>query len=248
MLDISSQVIRAPTIPPKIAFANHAMANIRSSLIVSAAADSRARRRGGRSAFGSHHARFRDNWEGIMTVNKRTKLGVTVAVAVLAGLTSGTAGMLVLVVAWLLIVWGQAPERTESYVGGLPGGNYLLKALARIDQIFWPPDLTQTDLVREEQEALTPEEPGQEDTAQDDEANLAREEYFRDILRGYSPEARRRLHQLNITGAPKSVLDEEWVQFFRDGLVETTYSGRGGVRSELKELIGKLLGEFQDGP
>ena len=56
-----------------------------------------------------------------MTLNKRTKLGVTVAVAVLAGLTSGLAGMLVLVVAWLLIVWGQAPERTESFVGGLPG-------------------------------------------------------------------------------------------------------------------------------
>ena len=94
------------------------MANIRSSLIVWAAADSRASRRGGRSAFGSRHARFRDNWEGIMALNKRTKLGVTVAVAVLAGLTSGLAGMLVLVVAWLLIVWGQAPERTESFVGG----------------------------------------------------------------------------------------------------------------------------------
>jgi len=45
-----------------------------------------------------------------MILNKRTKLGVTVAVAVLVGLTSGLAGMLVLVVAWLLIVWGQAPE------------------------------------------------------------------------------------------------------------------------------------------
>ncbi len=186
-----------------------------------------------------------------MTLNKRTKLGVTVAVAVLAGLTSGLAGMLVLVVAWLLIVWGQAPERTESFVGGLPGGNYLLKALACIDQIFWPRDLRQTDLVREEEEEredLAPEELGQEDTAQDDEANLAREEYFRDILRGYSPEARRRLRQLHITEDPRSVLDEEWVQFFRDGLVETTYSGRGGVRSELKELISKLLGEFQDAP
>ena len=39
-----------------------------------------------------------------MILNKRTKLGVTVAVAVLVGLTSGLAGMLVLVVAWLLIV------------------------------------------------------------------------------------------------------------------------------------------------
>jgi len=67
----TSSVIRAPTIPPKIAFANHAMANIRSSLIVWAAADSRAPRLGGRSAFGSHHARFRVTWEGTMALNKR---------------------------------------------------------------------------------------------------------------------------------------------------------------------------------
>ena len=178
-----------------------------------------------------------------MALNKRTKLGFAVGVAALAGLTSGLAGMLVLVLAWLLIAWGQAPERTETFVGGLPGGNYLLKAMARIDLAFWPTDLSQKDLVQEEQEEL-----GQEDTAQDDEANLAQEEYFREILRGYSREARRRLRQLNITGDPRSVLDEEWVQYFRDGLVETTHSGRGGVRLELKVLIGRLLDEFQDGP
>jgi hypothetical protein len=183
-----------------------------------------------------------------MTLNKRTRLGITVAVAVLAGLTSGLAGMLVLVLAWLLIVWGQAPERTEAFVGGLPGGNYILKALARIDLIFWPADLSQKDLVQEEQEELAREELGQEDTAQHAEGNLAQEEYFREILRGYSPEARRRLRQLNITGDPRSVLDAEWVQDLRDGLVETTHSGRGGVRLELKELIGRLLDEFQDGP
>jgi hypothetical protein len=183
-----------------------------------------------------------------MTLNKRAKLGIALAIAVLAGLTSGLAGMLVLVLAWLLIVWGQAPERTESFIGGLPGGNSLLRALARIDLIFWPPDLRQRDFVQEEQEELAPEELGQEDTAQDEDANLAREEYFREILRGYGPEARRRLRQLNITGDPRSVLDEEWVQYLRDGLVETTHSGRGGVRSELREMIGKLLDEFQDGP
>jgi len=183
-----------------------------------------------------------------MALNKRTKLGFAVGVAALAGLTSGLAGMLVLVLAWLLIAWGQAPERTETFVGGLPGGNYLLKAMARIDLAFWPTDLSQKDLVQEEQEELAPEELGQEDTAQDDEANLAQEEYFREILRGYGPEARRRLRQLAITGDPRSVLDEEWVQYFRDGLVETTHSGRGGVRLELKELIGRLLDEFQDGP
>jgi len=183
-----------------------------------------------------------------MTLSKRAKLGIALAIAVLAGLTSGLAGMLVLVLAWLLIVWGQAPERTETFIGALPGGNYLLRALARIDRIFWPPDLRQREFVQEEQEERAPEELGQEDTAQGDEANLAREEYFREILRGYGPEARRRLRQLNITGDPRSVLDEEWVQYLRDGLVETTHSGRGGVRSELREMIGKLLDEFQDGP
>ncbi len=193
-----------------------------------------------------------------MTLSKRAKLGIALAIAVLAGLTSGLAGMLVLVLAWLLIVWGLAPERTETFIGALPGGNYLLRALARIDRIFWPPDLRQRDFVLEEQEERAPEELGQEelgqeelgqeDTAQGDEANLAHEEYFREILRGYGPEARRRLRQLNITGDPRSVLDEEWVQYLRDGLVETTYSGRGGVRSELREMIGKLLDEFQDGP
>jgi hypothetical protein len=182
-----------------------------------------------------------------MTLNKRTKLGFTLAIAVLAGLTSGLAGTLVLVLAWLLIVWGQAPERTEAFIGGLPGGNYLLKALARIDSIFWPLDLRERNSVQEDQGDLPREDSEQEDLAQESEGNVAREEYFRDILRGYSPEARRRLRQLNITEDPRSVLDEEWVQYFRDGLVETTHSGRGGVRQELKELMGRLLDEFQDG-
>jgi hypothetical protein len=101
-----------------------------------------------------------------MTLNKRAKLGIALAIAVLAGLTSGLAGMLVLVIAWLLIVWGQAPERTETFIGAFPGGNYLLRALARIDRIFWPPDLRQRDFVQEEQEEQeerAPEELGQEE-------------------------------------------------------------------------------------
>ena len=145
--------------------------------------------------------------------------------------------MLVLVLAAFLIAWGQVPERTEAFVELLPGGNYLLKALARIDLLLWPPGLGQKDLAQEDL---------QEDLPHEDEWNLAQEEYFRDILRGYSPTARRTLRELRIAGDRMHVLDEEWVQYFRDGLVETTHSGRGGVRPELKELIGKLLDEFQD--
>jgi hypothetical protein len=120
----------------------------------------------------------------------------------------------------------------------LPGGNYLLEALARIDLILWPPDLGQKDLVREDLQVL----------AQEDKENLVREEYFSAILRKYSPLARRNLRRLMITGNPKSVLEEEWEQYFQDGIVE------GGVRPELRDLIRRLLvirrllDEFQDTP
>jgi Mn2+/Fe2+ NRAMP family transporter len=72
----------------------------------------------------------------IMALNNRTKLGITVAIAVLAGLTSVWLAVLVLVLAALLIAGGQAPERTETFVGGLPGGNYLLKALDKLDAML----------------------------------------------------------------------------------------------------------------
>ena len=164
-----------------------------------------------------------------MTLDNRTKLGIALAVAVLAGLASVWIAVLLLVLAAFLIVWGQVPERTEEFVGRFPCGNYLRNALARIDLILWPPVLGQKDLVEEE---------------------LVKEEYFRAILRGYSPLARQTLRQLQLrtTGDPKSVLDEEWAQYFKDGLVETTHSGRGGVRPELRELIGRLLDEFHDSP
>ena len=72
-----------------------------------------------------------DEWGGTMALNKRTKLGITLAIAVLAGLASVWLAVLVLALAAFLIAWGLIPERTETFVGGLPGGNYLLKALTR---------------------------------------------------------------------------------------------------------------------
>jgi hypothetical protein len=168
-----------------------------------------------------------------MALNNRAKLGIIIVVAVLAGLASVWIAVLLLVLAALLIAWGQAPERTEAFFKRLPGGNYLLKALARIDLILWPPDLGQKDLVQQDLQV---------DLAQEDKEDLAQEEYFRAILRGYSPLDRRNLRRLRITGNPKSVLEEEWEQYFQDGLVE------GGVRPELRELIGRLLDEFQDTP
>ena len=67
-----------------------------------------------------------------MALNNRTKVGITIAVAVLAGLTSVWIALLLLVLAALLIAWGQARERTEGFVKGLPGGNSILDALAKL--------------------------------------------------------------------------------------------------------------------
>jgi len=87
---------------------------------VSQTATARAARSGGR----------------IMALNDRTKRGIIIAVAVLAGLTSFWLAALLLVLAAVLIAWGQEPKRTEEFVGGLPYGNYLLKALAQLDLLL----------------------------------------------------------------------------------------------------------------
>ena len=72
----------------------------------------------------------------MFTLNARTKRGIILAVAVLAGLISFWVSALLLVIAVSLIAWGQEPKRTEEFLGGLPLGNYLLKALAQADVIL----------------------------------------------------------------------------------------------------------------
>jgi hypothetical protein len=68
-----------------------------------------------------------------MVLSGRTKRGITLVVAVIAGLASVWLAVLLLVLAVFLIAWGQAPERTEAFVKGLPYGNSLLNALAKLD-------------------------------------------------------------------------------------------------------------------
>ncbi len=71
-----------------------------------------------------------------MALNNRTKLGIALGVAVLAGLTSISLAVLLLALAGFLVVWGREPKRTEEFVGGLPFGNRLLKAMAQLDSII----------------------------------------------------------------------------------------------------------------
>jgi len=41
--------------------------------------------------------------------------------------------VLAVLLAAFLIVWGQEPKRTEDFIGGLPGGDLLLGALAQLN-------------------------------------------------------------------------------------------------------------------
>ena len=65
---------------------------------------------------------------------KTITLGIALAVAVLGTVASATwITVLLFVLAAFLMAWGVQPKRTEAFVGRLPWGNYLLKALAKLD-------------------------------------------------------------------------------------------------------------------
>ena len=65
---------------------------------------------------------------------KTITLGIALAVAVLGTVASATwITVLLFVLAAFLMAWGMQPQRTEAFVGLLPWGNYLLKALAKLD-------------------------------------------------------------------------------------------------------------------
>jgi hypothetical protein len=72
-----------------------------------------------------------------MADRKRTiKLGIAGAVAVLAVVGPVWMAVPLLVLAALLFVWSLEPQRTEEFLGRLPSGNYIVKALAKLDSII----------------------------------------------------------------------------------------------------------------
>jgi len=71
-----------------------------------------------------------------MALSNRTKLGIALAVTVIASLASVLLAVLLWALAAFLIAWGQQPKRTEEIVEGLPFGDRLLKALAQLDLIL----------------------------------------------------------------------------------------------------------------
>ena len=70
-------------------------------------------------------------------MRKTITLGIALAVAVLATVASATwVTVPLFVLAAFLMAWGMEPKRTEAFVGRLPFGNYLLKALAKLDLLL----------------------------------------------------------------------------------------------------------------
>ena len=70
-------------------------------------------------------------------------MGISLAVAVLATVMGAFVwiSLPLLVLAVLLFVWALEPKRTEAFVGRLPWGNYLLKALAKSGFDAFRPEL-----------------------------------------------------------------------------------------------------------
>ena len=67
---------------------------------------------------------------------KTITLGIAVAVAVLAIFVPVLMALPLFVVAALLIAWALQPEGTEAFIGRLPYGSYVLRALAKLNSML----------------------------------------------------------------------------------------------------------------
>jgi uncharacterized membrane protein YbaN (DUF454 family) len=67
---------------------------------------------------------------------KTITLGIAVAVAVLGIFVPIIMALPLFLVAALLIAWALQPKSTESFIGRLPYGNYVLRALAKLDSML----------------------------------------------------------------------------------------------------------------
>jgi hypothetical protein len=64
---------------------------------------------------------------------EKITLGIALAVGILGAVLSVWLAVPLFAIAVLLFWWGLEPQRTEAFIGRLPYGSYLLKALAKLD-------------------------------------------------------------------------------------------------------------------
>jgi hypothetical protein len=77
--------------------------------------------------------------EGAVMTGRKQKitLGIALTAAIVAAVAAIWIAVPLLLIAVLLFAWGLEPARTEAFAGRLPyGGNYLLKALAKLDSML----------------------------------------------------------------------------------------------------------------
>jgi hypothetical protein len=70
---------------------------------------------------------------GQSVTGTRTKFGLAIAASILIGAFFKLIAFLLFLVAALLIASGKEPQKTEDFLASLPGGDYVIKALARVD-------------------------------------------------------------------------------------------------------------------
>jgi hypothetical protein len=63
----------------------------------------------------------------------RTKFGIAIAASVMIGAFFPLIALALFLIAVLLIASGKEPQKTEDFLSNLPGGDYITKALARVD-------------------------------------------------------------------------------------------------------------------
>jgi hypothetical protein len=63
----------------------------------------------------------------------RTKFGLAIAASILIGAFFPLIALALFLIAVLLVVSGKEPQKTQEFLASLPGGDYVIKALARLD-------------------------------------------------------------------------------------------------------------------
>jgi hypothetical protein len=63
----------------------------------------------------------------------RTKFGLAIAASILIGAFFKLIALVLFLIAVLLVVSGKEPQKTEDFLANIPGGDYIIKALARVD-------------------------------------------------------------------------------------------------------------------
>lgn len=70
---------------------------------------------------------------GQNSTRARTKFGLAIAISIMVGAFFKLIALALFLIAVLLVVSGREPQKTQEFLVNLPGGNHIIKALARVD-------------------------------------------------------------------------------------------------------------------